>query len=137
MTDILSFINQHVDLLQFNPDVTKKIPVTYHAPCHTRNTFKSHTIAEKLLLNLPTVIYKQTPDVDQCCGGGGTFFYEYPEVSKKMVDKKIESAKAIQVTHWLTDCPVCRMNLAGNTDKSDGLTVLHPVTLIYKALKQI
>ncbi len=136
VTDILSFINLHSDLLQFNPDITKKIPVTYHAPCHTRNTFKSHGIAEKLLQGLPTVTYKQTPDVDQCCGGGGTFFYEYPDISKKMVDKKIEFAKALQVSHWLTDCPVCRMNLAGNTDKSDGLTVLHPAALIYAALKQ-
>ena len=137
VTDIISFINLHFDLLQFDPDITEKISVTYHAPCHTRNTFQSHTIVEKILQNMPSVNYKRTLDFDQCCGGGGTFFYEYPEVSKKMVDKKIESAKAVQVTHWLTDCPVCRMNLAGNTEKSDGLTVLHPVALIYAALKQI
>ncbi len=137
VTDIISFIDLHFDLLQFNPDITEKIFVTYHAPCHTRNTFQSHILVEKILQNMPSVIYKRTADVDQCCGGGGTFFYEYPEVSKKMVDKKIESAKAVQVTHWLTDCPVCRMNLAGNTETSDGLQVLHPVSLIYTALKQI
>jgi len=137
VTDILSFISLHFDLLQFDPKITEKVSLTYHAPCHTKNTLQSRGIAEKLLQTLPTVTYKQTPDFDQCCGGGGTFFYEYPEVSKKMVDKKIESAKALQVTHWLTDCPVCRMNLAGNTEKSDGLTVLHPVALIYAALKQI
>ncbi len=134
--DILSFINLHVDRLRFRTNIKEKLSVAYHAPCHTKNTFQSHGIAEKLLQGLPTVTYKQTPDFDQCCGGGGTFFYEYPEVSKKMVDKKIESVKALQVTHWLTDCPVCRMNLAGNLDKSDGLTVLHPVALIYAALKQ-
>jgi len=43
----------------------------------------------------------------------------------------------MQATHWITDCPVCRMNLAGNMDESDGLRVLHPVTLIYAALKRI
>ncbi|OGR12560.1 MAG: hypothetical protein A2277_02600 [Desulfobacterales bacterium RIFOXYA12_FULL_46_15] len=137
VTDIISFINLHFDLLQFDPDITGKIPVTYHAPCHTRNTFSSHLTVEKILQAMPSVDYRQTPDSDQCCGGGGTFFYEYPEVSKKMVDKKIESAKAVEVSHWLTDCPVCRMNLAGNTEKKDGLTVLHPVTLIHAALKQI
>ena len=137
VTGILSFINLHFDLLQFDAAVTEKISVTYHAPCHTRNTFQSHLIAEKLLQNLPNVTYHRTPDFDQCCGGGGTFFYEYPEISKKMVDKKIESAKATQATHWITDCPVCRMNLAGNMDEPDGLPVLHPVTLIYAALKRI
>lgn len=137
VTDILSFMDLHFDLLEFDPAVTEKISVTYHAPCHTRNTFQSHLIAEKLLQRLPGVTYHRAPDFDQCCGGGGTFFYEYPEVSKKMVDKKIESAKAMQATHWITDCPVCRMNLAGNMDESDGLGVLHPVTLIYAALKRI
>ena len=133
----LSFIDQNFDLLEFDPTVTDKKSVTYHAPCHTRNSFGSHVIAEKLLSKLPFINYKRAPDVDECCGGGGTFFYEYPEVSKKMVDKKIENAKAVQASLWLTDCPVCRMNLAGNLDMDDRLQVLHPLTLIHSALKQI
>jgi glycolate oxidase iron-sulfur subunit len=54
-----------------------------------------------------------------------------------MVDKKIKNAKAVKTSQWLTDCPVCRMNLAGNLDTDDTLQVLHPVTLIYSALKEI
>jgi glycolate oxidase iron-sulfur subunit len=137
VTDILSFIDQQFDRLEFDPDFTEKISVTYHAPCHTKNTFQSHTIAESLLTKLPFVNYKRAVDVDECCGGGGTFFYEYPELSKKMVDKKIKNAKAVQAKLWLTDCPVCRMNLAGNLNNKDNLQVLHPVTLIHSALKQV
>lgn len=135
--DIISFIHDHFDLLEFDPDITEKRLVTYHAPCHTKNTFQSHITAENLLQKLPFIDYKKTPDVDECCGGGGTFFYEYPDVAKKMVDKKIKSAKAVNASLWLTDCPVCRMNLAGNLDKTDNLKVLHPVTLIHSALKPI
>ena len=135
--DILSFIEQQFDRLEFDPDITETVSVTYHAPCHTKNNFQSHIIVEKLIEKLPFVTYKRTPDMDECCGGGGTFFYEYPDVSKKMVDKKIENAKAVNVSQWLTDCPVCRMNLAGNLNIDDKLQVLHPVTLIYSALKQI
>ncbi len=136
VTDILSFIDRQFDCLEFDPYFTKKISVTYHAPCHSKNTFQSHISAENLLKKLPFMTYKRTPDVEECCGGGGTFFYEYPEVSKQMVDKKIKNAKAVQATHWLTDCPVCRLNLAGNLETDDKLQVLHPVTLIYSALKQ-
>ena len=135
--DALSFIDQNFDRLEFNSNVTDKISVTYHAPCHTRNSFGSHVIAEKLLSKLPFVNYKRARDVDECCGGGGTFFYEYPEISKKMVDKKIKNAKAVNASLWITDCPVCRMNLAGNLDMDDRLQVLHPLTLIHSALKQI
>jgi glycolate oxidase iron-sulfur subunit len=136
VVDSLSFVHENFDRLEFDPKITDKLSVTYHAPCHTRNSFGSHIIAEELLEKLPFVTYHRTPDFDQCCGGGGTFFYEYPEISKKMVDKKIENAKAVQVSHWLTDCPVCRMNLAGNLNDNDNLQVVHPLTLIHSALKQ-
>jgi glycolate dehydrogenase iron-sulfur subunit len=136
VVDALSFVDQNFDCLEFDSKAKDKVSVTYHAPCHTRNSFGSHIIAEKLLEKLPFVTYKKTPDFDQCCGGGGTFFYEYPEISKKMVDKKIENAKAVQVSLWLTDCPVCRMYLAGNLKDNDNLHVLHPLTLIHSALKQ-
>ena len=133
--DSLSFIDQNFDRLEFDSNVTDKIAVTYHAPCHTRNSFGSHVIAEKLLSKLPFADYKRALDVDECCGGGGTFFYEYPEVSKKMVDKKIENAKAVQASLWLTDCPVCRMNLSGNLNNNNNLQVLHPVNFINSVLK--
>jgi len=134
--DCLSFIDQNFDLLEFDPNVTDKISVTYHAPCHTRNSFGSNTLAEKLLSKLPFVNYKQASDVNECCGGGGTFFYEYPEVSKIMIDKKIKNAKAVNASLWITDCPVCRMNLSGNLKANDRLQVLHPLTLIHSALKK-
>jgi len=134
--DCLSFIDENFDRLEFDANFTDKLSVTYHAPCHTRNSFGSHLIAEKLLSKLPFVNYKSVEDVNECCGGGGTFFYEYPEVSKKMVDKKIKNAKSVHASLWITDCPVCRMNLAGNLDINDGLQVLHPLTLIHSALKQ-
>jgi len=136
VTDILTFIDKHFDQLEFDPDFTKKTAVTYHAPCHTKNTFQSHVIAETLLEKLPFANYKKTIDTDECCGGGGTFFYEYPELSKKMVDRKIQNAKAVNARLWLTDCPVCRMNLAGNLNINDKLKVLHPVTFIHRALKK-
>jgi glycolate oxidase iron-sulfur subunit len=135
--NILTFIDQQFDRLEFDPDVTERVSVTYHAPCHTKNNFNAHLIVERLIEKLPFVDYKRAVDADECCGGGGTFFYEYPEVSKKMVDKKIKNAKAVKASQWLTDCPVCRMNLAGNLDPDDTLQVLHPVTLIYSALKEI
>ena len=69
--------------------------------------------------------------------GGGTFFYEHPEVSKIMVDKKIKNAKAVKASIWLTDCPVCRMNLAGNLNDNEDLQVLHPLSLIASALKPL
>lgn len=133
--NILSFIDQHFNHLNLETDCGEKPVVTYHAPCHSRNRSGVHNTAEKLIKKLPCIIYKKTIDMEECCGGGGTFFYEYPDISKKMIGKKKENAKSVRATHWLTDCPVCRMNLAGTLNKEDNLTVAHPLTFIDKTMK--
>ena len=133
VVDMLTFIENRLDLLRFRPDMmNNKRSVIYHAPCHSKNSGFGH--AENLIKKLPFIDYRKTIDVEECCGGGGTFFYEYPDISKKMIDKKIENARAAQADLWLTDCPVCRMNLAGNLTQKDQLEVIHPLTLINSAL---
>jgi len=134
--DILSFTEKNFHRLEFEQTAIKNQTVTYHTPCHSKNSFGSHIIAEKLISKLPFTEYKKALDTEECCGGGGTFFYEYPEISKKMVGEKIKNAKALNADFWLTDCPVCRMNLQGNLDRKDLLKVLHPATLIHDALKK-
>lgn len=123
--------------------------VTYHAPCHLKNSSSGYLHVERVLRALPSVEYRPALDVDQCCGGGGTFFYEHPEISSNMVTKKIFNAEKSGADLWLTDCPVCRINLAGNmgniSDKGDlqngkgdikrGVPVIHPATLISRILR--
>ena len=46
--DILSFIDQHFDLLEFDLNFKENFAVTYHAPCHTKNNSGSHLIVENL-----------------------------------------------------------------------------------------
>lgn len=134
-TDILTFVHQHINEIDFK-DSSEKTVVTYHAPCHSRNGSTISHIATELIEQIPSVTYKETPDMQECCGGGGTFFYEYPDISKKMVENKIQSARTVGAQKWLTDCPVCRLNLAGNLKGEDNLDVLHPITLIYSAVRQ-
>lgn len=133
--DILSFLHDHIDDLAaaMAPD-TPRHKVIYHAPCHSRNSFNSLAKVQDLLKTLPCFDYTQIPDEAACCGGGGTFFYEYPEISKKMTAKKLGHARAAGADFWLTDCPVCRINLHGSLSEQNRLTVTHPVTLISKGL---
>ncbi len=135
-TDILSFIVAHKQDLVFDKNLPKLGNVAYHSPCHSRNSFNTQSLVQSLLTELPFMDYTPTPDEAECCGGGGTFFYEHPKTAKKIMDKKIHHLKAVKPKYWLTDCPVCRINLAGNLNESDNIQVLHPVTLIHDALKK-
>jgi glycolate oxidase iron-sulfur subunit len=133
--DILSFLHDHIDdLAAAMKPTTPKHKVIYHAPCHSKNSFNSLAKVLDLLTTLPCFDYIPVPDAAACCGGGGTFFYEYPDISQKMMAKKLANARAAGADYWLTDCPVCRINLHGSLSEKDNLTVVHPVTLISKGL---
>ncbi len=137
-TDILSFLAEH-DLdfnYAANRDTRHMGRAIYHAPCHSRNSFDTHTTVQTLLKQLPNLDYIPTPGEADCCGGGGTFFYEHPGTAKKMMDKKTTQMRAVNPDLWLTDCPVCRINLAGNLDEKDRIEVCHPVVPVYKALNR-
>ncbi|THB72439.1 MAG: (Fe-S)-binding protein [Desulfobacteraceae bacterium] len=135
VTHIFSFVNDHMDLLTFDTAGDNPSTVTYHAPCHTRNNSQGHLAVESILKQLPNTDYRPSPDRDQCCGGGGTFFYEHPQVAGEMMAQKLTSVRNMEVDYWVTDCPVCRLNLAGNLEPQDTMQVVHPITFLYNALK--
>ena len=131
--DIMSFILQesnNSDLLKKPAKIPDRIKVTYHLPCHLKNGLQSSNNTEQVLKQTPGLEYVAAKDVDECCGGGGTFFYEYPEISKQMASTKIKNIKKTGAKVWLTDCPVCRINLSGNLKDKDNIIVKHPVEMI-------
>ncbi len=133
--DILTFLSDHKDDLAYDPAPSPKYRAAYHAPCHSRNSFNTHARVQSLLKALPTIDYIPTAGEADCCGGGGTFFYEHPNIAGQMINKKIQEIQTANMDLWLTDCPVCRINLAGNLDPGESIGVCHPITLVYQAIK--
>jgi len=134
VTDLMSFIYDRQDSLGIDEQKAAAAgPVTYHAPCHLKNCFVP---ADRLLRELPFIDFIPADDALDCCGGGGTFFYEYPEISTRMASKKIAGAKKTGARLWLTDCPVCRINLSGRLTAADNIGMLHPAHYLALILKQ-
>ena len=134
VTDLMSFIYERLE--DFRRIMTSKghkisRPLTYQTPIHPPNSFVS---AERVLREIPEIDYRAAIDSAECCGGGGTFFYEYPEVSGKMSAHKIQNARNTGARVWLTDCPVCRINLEGQLDETDDITMMHPARYLSKLL---
>lgn len=136
--DIGKFIFDNFSHLEphLNRSQTKET-VTYHLPCHLKNHGRGKDRVETLIELLPHVDYQRTPDWDTCCGGGGLFFNEYPELSKKMVDRKIDNAFASGARTWATGCPGCRVQLSGNLPRKGGLDVCHPLEIVARGLEAI
>jgi glycolate oxidase iron-sulfur subunit len=131
--DIARFALKHFSRLEGKfKKKQEKVRVTYHAPCHERNHGGSLEVL-KLLKSLPNIEYAHAENYDSCCGGGGTFFCDFPGISKKMTDKKLEEAKRTGAQFWVSGCPGCIINLGGCI--TDGeLTMIHPAELLADAI---
>ncbi len=136
VTDASVFILKHFDLLEPHLDPhSTRYKVTYHQPCHLSNGQGITTEVEALLKQLPNVKYVRATDYDHCCGGGGTFFYDHPEISHRIVTKKIENARETGADLWLTGCSGCSINLTGNLSETDTISVENILVLIKRTLK--
>jgi glycolate oxidase iron-sulfur subunit len=134
VTDLMSFIHDRRDSLEIDErKAAAEGPVTYHVPCHLKNCFAP---TDRLLRELPFIDFIEAGDALDCCGGGGTFFYEYPEISTRMAEKKIAGARKTGARIWLTDCPVCRINLSGRLTAGDNIAMAHPAHYLAGILRQ-
>jgi L-lactate dehydrogenase complex protein LldE len=65
--------------------------VTYHPSCHLLRDMGIDRQPETLLSNVSGAEYIQLGNREECCGFGGLFSVEHPEISKEMLDKKINN----------------------------------------------
>ncbi|MBM4332278.1 MAG: (Fe-S)-binding protein [Deltaproteobacteria bacterium] len=107
--------------------------VTYHDPCHLLRSQGVKNEPRSLLRKIPELEFAEMDGADVCCGGGGIFQWEHPEISEGITARKIENIENTGATFVATGCPSCRLQISGNL-KKDGLEVVHPVQLLARSL---
>jgi len=81
-----------VDILGItDTDSTFPQKVTMHVGCHTRRELGVVEQPMVLLRNVRELIYHELPDVEECCGFGGTFSVKMPGTSLAMGHTKAEN----------------------------------------------
>ena len=60
-----------------------------------------------------------------CCGGGGSFFMDYPEISDSIIDKKRKNIEATGADVVVTGCPGCLIQLNKAAKASGKFKALH------------
>ncbi|MBM9603781.1 (Fe-S)-binding protein [Desulfopila inferna] len=91
--------------------------VTYHDSCHLQRGLGIRSQPRKLLQNVEGLQLIEMNDSDVCCGFGGTFSVNYPEISTAMADEKIDNILA-SGADCVTGCDVsCLMNIQGRLSR--------------------
>lgn len=108
------FTEYLVDQLDIT-DVGASFPhsVTYHDSCHLSRGLGITNQPRKLLGAVRDLEFIEMKDSDSCCGFGGTFSVNYPEISVGMVDEKINNILATGA-EYVVGCDIsCLMNIKG------------------------
>lgn len=100
--------------------------VTYHDSCHLSRGLGIAKQPRTLLKNIAGLKLIEMQDSDTCCGFGGTFSVNYPEISVAMVDDKIENILSTGA-EMVTGCDIsCLMNILGRLSRrNEKVKVLH------------
>ena len=81
--------------------------VTYHASCHSQRSLHLGDLPLRLLRKVRGIDLVDMPNIDRCCGFGGTFAIKMGDVSAAMLDDKmhdVETTAAEVVTAVDNSC---------------------------------
>ena len=88
-------------------------PIAYHPTCHLHRGLGVDRQPRMLLANIRGAEVRTLPEAEDCCGFGGVFSVEHPELSAEMLARKIANFKATD-TPTLVVCDAgCLMHIQG------------------------
>jgi L-lactate dehydrogenase complex protein LldE len=71
-------------------------PLGYHSSCHLLRDLGVDRQPRRLLASVQGAELRELPESRECCGFGGVFSSEHPELSSAMLDRKIANIAASQ-----------------------------------------
>lgn len=86
---------------------------TYHPSCHGFRNLGIRQQPEILLDNVSDLERVELPDAENCCGFGGLFSVEMPDVSASMMSTKLDNVEASGADLLVGVDVSCLMHLAG------------------------
>ncbi len=91
--------------------------VTYHDSCHLLRGLGIQEQPRKLLQHVEGLELIEMNRSDTCCGFGGTFSVNYPEISTAMVDEKIDNILATGADYVVGCDTSCLMHIQGRLSR--------------------
>jgi iron-sulfur cluster protein len=104
--------------------------VTYHDSCHLKRKLGVHEASRDLLRQAGHPV-KEMFESDMCCGMGGSYSLKFPEISKPILARKLDSVRKTGAKLAVMDCPGCVMQIGGGLHKAgDAIGARHLAELL-------
>ena len=120
--------------LATKPDVER---VTYHESCHLCHGQNVTQPPRAVLRAIPGLEFVELPEANWCCGSAGIYNITQPEMSKKLLDRKLAHLEHTGATVVASANPGCSLQLeAGLRQAGSSIKVMHPISLFAAALRR-
>jgi L-lactate dehydrogenase complex protein LldE len=105
--------------------------VTYHASCHGLRGLGLRNQPKELLKHVKGLELVPLEGEETCCGFGGVFSVVYPEVSRSMMEAKLDAIEASGADTVVACDAGCLMNIGGGLHKrGDKVKARHIVDVL-------
>ena len=136
MQDSTRFV---LELLQARPELVRgdlpRTRVAYHDSCQSLRQLGIKAEPRRVL-ELAGYEVVDLPDIANCCGFGGTFSIEWPEVAGRILDWKLEAVGKTGAAILASDNPGCLMHIGGGArNRNLEVRVAHVLELVAERLK--
>ena len=87
------------------------IKVTYHDPCHIAHCQGIRSQPRALINLIPGIDFRELGEADACCGSAGTYNIEKPEMSDRVLSRKVQNVQKTGAEYLVTSNPGCLLQL--------------------------
>ena len=112
--------------------------VTYQDSCHLRHVQKVVDPPRRLLRRIPGLRYVELPEADRCCGAGGVYNLTQPEMSRRVLERKMAHVRSTGATILAVANTPCHLQLLVGARRSGldrtGLRVRHIAEILDEAI---
>ena len=111
--------------------------VTYHEACHLCHGQKITAQPREILRAIPGLNLVELPESTWCCGSAGIYNITQPEMSQKLLARKLANIAQTGAGVVASANPGCNVQLeAGARARGLALEIVHPVTLLARAYRK-
>jgi glycolate oxidase iron-sulfur subunit len=111
--------------------------VTYHEACHLCHGQKITRQPRQVLQAIPGLELVELPESAWCCGSAGVYNITQPEMSQKLLQRKMANIAATAAQVVASANPGCSVQLqAGVREFNLTLKIAHPISLLAQAYRK-
>jgi L-lactate dehydrogenase complex protein LldF len=112
--------------------------LAYHDSCQGLNALGLHAAPRRILADVLGHDVRDLAESRVCCGFGGSFSFDFPVISERLMTSKLDDVAATGATEIVTDNQGCIMQLRGGSDaQGRGFIVRHVAELVAEGIAAV